>query len=127
MKLAISSYSAVLLGVVALSSMGANAQSIEDVINMISTGEVQGTDTPILGGDDATEDGVPVDTTSDITEDGAMGPDMEDSAAPSGAPVPVPPPKPITCIDRSLEVSISLKIYMYYMYGDMYLFREKNC
>ena len=91
MNLVISSYSAFLLGVVALSSMGANAKSIEDVINMISTGEVEGSDTP-------------VEPTSDITEDGtAVDPGM------SAAPVPVPLPKPVTCIDRSLEVSYSTR------------------
>ena len=94
MNLVISSYSAFLLGVVALSSMGANAKNIEDVINMINTGEVEGSDTPVFG------DG--------ITEDGtAVEPGM--SAAPIDAPVSVPPPKPVTCIDRSLEVSDSTR------------------
>ena len=102
MNLVISSYSAFLLGVVALSSMGANAKNIEEVINMISTGEVEGSDTPV--GDGITEDGVPVEPTSDITEDGtAVDPGI------SAAPVPVPPPKPVTCIDRSLEVSYSTR------------------
>ena len=98
MNLVISSYSAFLLGVVALSSMGANAKNIEAVIHMISTGEVEGSDTPVFG-DAITEDGVPVEPTSDITEDGtAVDPGM-----------PVPPPKPVTCIDRSLEVSYSTR------------------
>ena len=107
MNLVISSYSAFLLGVVALSSMGANAKNIEDAINMIIAGEVEGSDTPVFG-DDITEDGVPVEPTSDITEDGtAVEPGM--SAAPIDAPVSVPPPKPVTCIDRSLEVSDSTR------------------
>ena len=87
--------------------MGANAQNIEAVINMISTGEVQGTDTPVFV-DDIAEDGVPVDPASDITEDGIVDVDPGMSAAPTGAPAPVPP-KPINCIDRSLEVSYSTR------------------
>ena len=88
--------------------MGANAQqTIEDVINMIGTGEVQGTDTPVFV-DDIAEDGVPVDPASDITEDGIVDVDPGMSAAPTGAPAPVPP-KPINCIDRSLEVSYSTR------------------
>lgn len=98
MNLVISSYSAFLLGVVALSSMGANAKNIEDVINMINTGEVEGSDTPVFG-DGITEDGVTTDApTSDITEDMT-----------AVTPVPVPPTKPVTCIDRSLEVSYSTR------------------
>lgn len=109
--------SSVLLAAVALSSMAdrASAQmpNIEDVIAMISDGQVQGTDQPeeepqvyvapeIENFSSAGE--------SDVEADGFVifEPDVIDVVPSDPTPVPSAapssPPKPITCIDRSLEV-----------------------
>lgn len=127
--------SSVLLGVIALSSMAdrASAQmpSIEDVIAMISGGQVEGTDQPEVEPQSSSivadtapvrpvvpeEEEPQVYVAPEIENFSATGDNDVEAVEADGVvdvlpadPMPVPsaapsaPPKPITCIDRSLEV-----------------------
>ena len=119
--------SSVLLAAVALSSMAdrASAQmpNIEDVIAMISDGQVQGTDQPeeepqvyvapeIENFSSAGESDVEADGVIDVVPPDPM---PVPSAAPSS------PPKPITCIDRSLEVRRIYCFFYHTQYNSMFL------
>ena len=141
--------SSVLLAAVALSSMAdrASAQmpSIEDVIAMISDGQVQGTDQPEEEPQSSSIVAETAPVRPVVTEEEEpqvyVAPEIENfsSAGESDVeadgvidvvppdPMPVPsaapssPPKPITCIDRSLEVRRIYCFFYHTQYNSMFL------
>jgi len=103
-------HSSVLLGAVALASMGGRASAqrppgqgpgIEDVIAMINEGQVKGSSQP------KPQEYVP---SEEITNYSDV---IVPTKKPTLAPPPVPPPMPVTCIDRSLEVCHAYRSLMY--------------
>ena len=99
-------HSSVLLGAVALASMGGRASAqrppgIEDVLAMIKEGQVQGSGQP------EPQEYVP---SEEITNYSDV---IVPTKKPTLAPPPVPPPMPVTCIDRSLEVCHAYRSLMY--------------
>jgi hypothetical protein len=108
-------HSSVLLGAVALASMGGRASAqrppgIEDVLAMIKEGQVQGSGQPgqVQGsGQPEPQEYVP---SEEITNYSDV---IVPTKKPTLAPPPVPPPMPVTCIDRSLEVCHAYRSLMY--------------
>ena len=127
--------SSVLLAAVALSSMTdrASAQampSIEDVIAMISGGQVEGTNQPevepqsssvhVVADTALPQEYVPPEIEnfssageSDVEADGMIIDVVPPEPMPVPSAAPSAPPKPITCIDRSLEVCCVHLLYFF--------------